>query len=62
MYKRQTIDGAQGVLFNITGGTTLSLYEVNQAAEVIRETTHPDANVIFGAVIDEEMGLSLIHI
>jgi cell division protein FtsZ len=51
-----TIDGAQGVLFNITGGITLSLYEVNQAAEVIRETTHPDANVIFGAVIDEEMG------
>ena len=51
-----TIDGAQGVLFNITGGTTLSLYEVNQAAGVIRETTHPDANVIFGAVIDEEMG------
>ncbi len=51
-----TIDGAQGVLFNITGGATLSLYEVNQAAEVIRETTHPDANVIFGAVIDETMG------
>ena len=51
-----TIDGAQGVLFNITGGTTLSLYEVNQAAEVIRETTHPDANVLFGAVVDEAMG------
>ncbi len=51
-----TIDGAQGVLFNITGGSTLSLYEVNQAAEIIRETTHPDANVIFGAVIDEAMG------
>ncbi len=51
-----TIDGAQGVLFNITGGSTLSLYEVNQAAEVIRETTHPDANVIFGAVVDEAMG------
>jgi cell division protein FtsZ len=51
-----TIDGAQGVLFNITGGATLSLYEVNQAAEIIRETTHPDANVIFGAVIDENMG------
>jgi len=51
-----TIDGAQGVLFNITGGTTLSLYEVSQAAEVIRETTHPDANVIFGAVVDETMG------
>lgn len=51
-----TIDGSQGVLFNITGGTTLSLYEVNQAANVIRDTTHPDANVIFGAVIDETMG------
>ena len=51
-----TIDGAQGVLFNITGGNTLSLYEVNEAAEVIRETTHADANVIFGAVVDEAMG------
>lgn len=51
-----TIDGAQGVLFNITGGESLSLYEVNQAAEVIRETTHPDANVIFGAVVDDAMG------
>ena len=51
-----TIDGALGVLFNITGGNTLSLYEVNEAAEVIRETTHADANVIFGAVVDEAMG------
>ncbi|MBX7250329.1 MAG: cell division protein FtsZ [Candidatus Promineofilum sp.] len=51
-----TIDGAKGILFNITGGTTLSLYEVNQAAEIIRETIHPEANVIFGAVIDENMG------
>jgi len=51
-----TIDGAKGILFNITGGTTLSLYEVSQAAEIIRETTHADANVIFGAVIDENMG------
>ncbi len=50
------IDGAQGVLFNITGGTTLSLFEVNLAAEVIRETIHPEANVIFGAVVDEAMG------
>ncbi len=50
------IDGAQGVLFNITGGTTLSLFEVNQAAEVIRETIHPEANVIFGAVVDEALG------
>ncbi len=51
-----TIDGAKGILFNITGGPDLSLYEVNQAAAIIRETTHPDANMIFGAVIDENMG------
>jgi cell division protein FtsZ len=51
-----TIDGAKGILFNITGGPDLSLYEVNQAAAIIRETAHPDANMIFGAVIDESMG------
>lgn len=51
-----TIDGAQGILFNVTGGPDLSLYEVNQAAAIIRETAHPDANLIFGAVIDEAMG------
>lgn len=51
-----TIDGAQGILFNITGGSTLSLYEVSQAAEIIRETSHPDANVIFGAVVDPTLG------
>lgn len=51
-----TIDGARGILFNITGGPDLSLYEVNQAAAIIRETAHPDANMIFGAVIDEDMG------
>ena len=51
-----TIDGAQGILFNVTGGPDMSLYEVNQAAAIIRETTHPDANLIFGAVIDESMG------
>ncbi|MEZ4518444.1 MAG: cell division protein FtsZ [Chloroflexota bacterium] len=51
-----TIDGAQAVLFNITGGPTLSLFEVNQAAAIIRETVHTDANVIFGAVIDEAVG------
>ncbi|MDT8307569.1 MAG: cell division protein FtsZ [Anaerolineae bacterium] len=50
-----TIDGAQGILFNITGGPNMSLYEVNQAAAIIRETAHPDANMIFGAVIDESM-------
>jgi cell division protein FtsZ len=51
-----TIDGAQGILFNITGGPDLSLFEVNEAASIIRETAHPDANMIFGAVIDPTMG------
>jgi cell division protein FtsZ len=50
-----TIDGAKGVLFNVTGGPTLTLFEVNQAAAMIRETTHPDVNLIFGAVIDPDM-------
>ncbi len=51
-----TIDGARGVLFNITGGPDLTLFEVNQAAAIIRETAHPDVNLIFGAVIDPNMG------
>ncbi|HTP01635.1 MAG TPA: cell division protein FtsZ [Anaerolineales bacterium] len=51
-----TIDGARGVLFNVTGGSNLTLFEVNQAAAIIRETAHPDVNMIFGAVIDPEMG------
>jgi cell division protein FtsZ len=50
-----TIDGARGILFNVTGGPDLSLFEVNRAAEIIRETAHPDVNIIFGAVIDPEM-------
>jgi cell division protein FtsZ len=51
-----TIDGARGVLFNVTGGPNMTLFEVNQAAAIIRETAHPDVNLIFGAVIDPEMG------
>jgi cell division protein FtsZ len=51
-----TIDGARGILFNITGGSDLSLFEVNQAAAIIKETAHPDVNLIFGAVIDPNMG------
>ncbi len=51
-----TIDGARGILFNVTGGPDLGLYEINQAAAIIRETAHPDVNLIFGAVIDENMG------
>jgi cell division protein FtsZ len=50
-----TIDGARGILFNVTGGTDLGLFEIDQAAAIIRETTHPDVNLIFGAVIDETM-------
>lgn len=51
-----TINGAHGILFNVTGGPNLSLYEVNQAAAIIKETASPDVNLIFGAVIDENMG------
>lgn len=50
-----SIDGAKGVLFNITGGASLGLFEVNEAAEIIAEAADPDANIIFGAVIDEFM-------
>jgi cell division protein FtsZ len=51
-----TIDGARGILFNVTGGPDLSLFEVNEAATIIKQTAHPDVNLIFGAVIDERMG------
>ncbi len=54
-----TIDGARGVLFNVRGGPNLTLFEVTEAAEIIKRTTHPDANIIFGAVIDDEMGEDL---
>ncbi len=50
-----TISGAKGVLFNVKGGYDLSLYEVNQAAELIHQTASDDANIIFGAVLDESM-------
>lgn len=51
-----TIDGARGILFNVTGGPSLTLFEVNQAAAIIKETAHPDVNLIFGAVVDPNMG------
>jgi len=51
-----TIDGARGILFNVTGGPNLTLFEVNQAAAIIKETAHPDVNLIFGAVIDPNLG------
>ena len=49
------IDGAQGVLLSISGGSDLGLFEVNEAAAVVAEATHPEANIIFGAVIDDSM-------
>jgi cell division protein FtsZ len=51
-----TIAGARGILFNVTGGSNLTLFEVNQAAAIIKETAHPDVNLIFGAVVDPNMG------
>lgn len=50
-----SIEGARGVLLNITGGTSLGLYEVNEAAAIIAEAADPEANIIFGAVIDEKL-------
>ena len=50
-----TIDGARAILFNVTGGPDMSLFEINQAATIIRETAHPDVNLIFGAVVNERM-------
>jgi len=51
-----SIEGARGVLINITGGPDLSLHEVNEAATLIQEEADDDANIIFGAVVDEAMG------
>ena len=53
---RRRIEGARGILLNISGGSDLGLFEVNEAAEIIHGVAHPDANIIFGAVIDDAMG------
>lgn len=50
------IDGATGIIINVTGGSDLTLWEVNEASTLITEAAHPDAEIIFGAVIDEAMG------
>jgi cell division protein FtsZ len=55
LLEEATIEGAKGVLINITGGLDLTLYEVNEASSIIREAADEDANIIFGAVIDETM-------
>jgi cell division protein FtsZ len=51
-----SIEGARGILLNISGPSDLGLFEVNEAAEIISEAAHPDANIIFGAVIDDALG------
>ena len=51
-----TIDGARGILFSITGGNDLTLFEVNEAAAIIKDSAHPECNLIFGAHIDDSMG------
>lgn len=50
-----SVHGAQGVLINITGGSDMSLYEVHEASSAVQMAAHPDAQIIFGAVIDEQM-------
>ena len=51
-----SIDGAYGVLLSIQGGSDLGLYEVSEAARLVQEAAHPDANIIFGSVIDDALG------
>jgi len=51
-----TIEGARGILLNIAGGPNMTLFEVNEAASLIRETAHQEVNLIFGAVVDQNMG------
>jgi len=51
-----SIDGAQGVLLLLAGGSDLGLFEVNEAADIVTQAAHPEANIIFGAVIDDSLG------
>jgi cell division protein FtsZ len=51
-----SIEGARGVLLNIAGGSDLGLFEVNEAANIVAQVAHPDANIIFGSVIDDSLG------
>jgi cell division protein FtsZ len=51
-----SIEGATGIILNITGGNDLGLFEVNEAAEIVHNAAHQDANLIFGAVVDETYG------
>ncbi|MGI8870084.1 MAG: cell division protein FtsZ [Mycobacteriales bacterium] len=51
-----SMDGAHGVLLSISGGSDLGLYEIDEAARLVQEAAHPEANIIFGAVIDDALG------
>jgi cell division protein FtsZ len=51
-----SVEGARSILLSITGGSDLSLWEVNEAAKAVAEAAHPDANIIFGAMVDEKLG------
>ena len=51
-----SIDGAHGVLLSISGGSDLGLFEINEAARLVQEAAHPEANIIFGTVIDDALG------
>jgi len=64
LLEEASIEGARGLLVNITGGTDLTLYEVNEAMSIIHDAADPDANIIFGAVLDsrlaDEMKITVI--
>jgi cell division protein FtsZ len=51
-----SIDGAHGVLLSVQGGSNLGIFEINDAARLVQEAVHPEANIIFGAVIDDTLG------
>ena len=51
-----SMEGAQGVLMSVAGGSDLGLFEINEAASLVQEAAHPDANIIFGTVIDDSLG------
>src|SRR5690606_31538248 len=51
-----TMEGAKGVLMSIAGGSDLGLFEINEAATLVQEEAHPDANIIFGTVVDDSLG------
>jgi cell division protein FtsZ len=51
-----SMEGARSILLSITGGSDISLWEVNEAAKAVAEAAHPDANIIFGAMVDEKLG------